>query len=110
MYKIRVFDQLVYDTDANLTNVLIGEDWRIYRVDFTRAFRVFKDIKDPKDLVQCDRNLFAKLQALDVKEVTLKTKNYLTTSEVQAVMARRDKIVTFIQKLIREKGEGSVLY
>jgi hypothetical protein len=110
MYKIRVFDQLVYDTDANLTNVLIGEDWQVYRVDFTRAFRVFKDIKDPKDLVQCDRNLFAKLQALDAKEVTLKTKNYLTTSEVQAVMARRDKIVTIIQKLIREKGEGSVLY
>ena len=25
MYKIRVFDQLVSDTDANLTNVLIGE-------------------------------------------------------------------------------------
>ncbi len=24
MYKIRVFDELVYDTDANLTNVLIG--------------------------------------------------------------------------------------
>ena len=33
MYKIRVFDELVYDSDANLTNVLIGEDWRIWRVD-----------------------------------------------------------------------------
>ena len=48
MYKIRVFDQLVYDTDANLTNVLIGEDWKIWRVDFTRAFRLSKDLKDPK--------------------------------------------------------------
>ena len=26
MYRVRVFDQLVDDTDANLTNVLIGED------------------------------------------------------------------------------------
>src|SRR6266849_5377708 len=28
MYKIRVLDQLVYDIDANLTNVLITEDWK----------------------------------------------------------------------------------
>ena len=27
MYKIRVFDELVYDSDPNLTNVLIGEIW-----------------------------------------------------------------------------------
>ena len=28
VYKVRVFDVLVYDTDANLTNVLMGEDWQ----------------------------------------------------------------------------------
>ncbi len=42
MYRIRLFDQLVYDTDPNLTNILIGEDWHIWRIDFTRAFRPFK--------------------------------------------------------------------
>jgi len=31
MYKVRVFDQLVADTDVNLTNVLIGENWQIWR-------------------------------------------------------------------------------
>src|SRR3984893_10875808 len=36
MYKIRVLDQLVYDNDPNLTNVLIGEQWQIWRIDFTR--------------------------------------------------------------------------
>jgi hypothetical protein len=110
MYKIRVFDQLVYDTDANLTNVLIGENWQVWRVDFTRAFRLFKDIEDPKDLVRCDRNLFAKLQALDSKEVTQKTKNYLSKDELQTLLTRRDKIVAVFQKLISEKGESSVLY
>src|SRR6266581_1101825 len=44
MYRVRVFDQLVADTDANLTNVLIGPDWKIYRVDFSRAFRLSKDL------------------------------------------------------------------
>ena len=35
MFRIRVFDELVYDTDPNLTNVLIGPDWTVYRVDFS---------------------------------------------------------------------------
>ncbi len=46
MYRIRVFDELVYDTDPNLTNVLIGEDWKIWRVDFSRGSRLSKDLKD----------------------------------------------------------------
>ena len=110
MHKIRVFDQLVYDTDANLTNVLIGEDWKIWRIDFTRAFRLSKDLKDPKDLERCDRELLEKLKTLDGNELTEKTKHYLTKDEVKAVMARRDKIVAQFQKLISEKGEKEVLY
>ena len=111
MYKIRVFDQLVYDIDANLTNVLIGEDWKIWRVDFTRAFRLYKDLKDPKqNLVRCDRQLLERLKALDDNELAEKTKHYLTKDEVKAVMARRDKIVAHFQGLITEKGENEVLY
>ncbi len=110
MYKIRVFDNLVYDTDPNLTNVLIGEDWKLWRIDFSRAFRTFKDVKDPKDLVRCDRQLLEKLKALNANDVTEKTKGYLTKDEVKGVMARRDKIVERFQKLIAEKGENEVLY
>ena len=110
MYKIRVFDQLVYDDDPNLTNVLIGADWTIWRVDFSRAFRTKKDLRNPGDLVRCDRQLFDKLKALDANELTEKTKHYLTKDEVKAVMARRDKIVAQFQKLSSEKGEKEVFY
>jgi hypothetical protein len=110
MYKIRVLDQLVYDNDPNLTNVVIGEDWKIWRIDFSRAFRRHKDLKDPKDLVRCERQLFEKLKTLDGNELAAKTKGYLTKEEVKAVMARRDKIMAYFQKLISEKGEKEVLY
>ena len=110
MYKIRVFDQLVSDSDPNLTNVLIGENWQIWRIDFTRAFRLNKDVKEPKDLVRCDRQLLEKLKALDANAVTEKTAHYLTKDEVKAVMARRDKIVAQFQKMVAEKGENEVLY
>jgi len=110
MYRIRVFDQLVYDTDVNLTNVLIGEDWKVWRIDFTRAFRLNKDLKDPGDLLRCDRQLLEKLRTLDGDQLAEKTKHYLTKDEVKAVMARRDKIVARFQQLVGEKGEAAVLY
>jgi hypothetical protein len=110
IYKIRVFDQLVSDSDPNLTNVLIGENWKIWRIDFTRAFRRNRELKTPNELVRCDRHLLEKLKALDANALTEKTKLYLTKEEVSAVMARRDKIVAFYQKLIAEKGENVVLY
>jgi len=110
MYRIRVFDQLVYDDDPNLTNVLIGEDWKIWRVDFSRAFRLYKTLRNPDDLERCDRQLLEKLKALDGNQLAEKTKRYLTKDEVKAVMARRDKIVTRFQQLISEKGEAAILY
>ena len=110
MYKIRVFDQLVADDDVNLTNVLIGESWKIWRIDFGRAFRPNKELKSPGELVRCDRQLLKKLKALDANALTENTKRYLTKDDVKAVMARRDKIVALFEKLIAEKGENQVLY
>ena len=110
MYKVRVFDQLIYDTDPNLTNVLITDDWKIWRIDFTRAFRLHKDLKDPKDLVMCERSLLDKLRKLDEDDVMEKTKGQLTKGEVKALMARRDKIVKTFDNMVAEKGEGAVLY
>jgi len=110
MFRIRVFDELVYDADPNLTNVLIGEDWTVWRVDFSRAFHKNKELRAPKNLVKCDRELFEKLKALNADELTEKTKRYLVKDEVKAVMARRDKIVATFQTLIAQKGEKEILY
>jgi hypothetical protein len=110
MYRVRVFDELVFDTDPNLTKLLIGEDWTIWRIDFSRAFRTSKDLREPKNLVKCDHQLFEKLKALKADELTEKTKRYLTKPEVNGVMARRDKSAATFQTLIAEKGENEVRY
>jgi hypothetical protein len=110
IYKLRVFNLLVADTDPNLTNILIDNNWKIWRIDFTRAFRLEKEPQIPNDLQRCDGRLFQRLKALDENEMAARTKKYLTDSEVEAVMARREKIVAHFQKLIAEKGEETVLY
>jgi hypothetical protein len=110
MYKVRVFDQLVFDTDPNLTNVLVTADWKIWRIDFTRAFRRYENLQAPADLVKCDRKLLERLRALNSAEVLEKTKPHLSKAEIQALIARRDKIVAHFQQLIAQKGEEAVLY
>jgi len=90
--------------------VLISADWRIWRIDFSRAFRPFKDLRNRADLVHCDRQVFEKLKTLDAHELGGKTEHYLSKDKVKAVMARRDKIVAQFQKMISEKGESAVLY
>ena len=110
IYKLRLFNLLVADTDSNLTNILIDNNWKVWRIDFTRAFRLQKEPQIPNDLQRCDRRLFQKLKVLDANELAASTKKYLTDSDVEAVMARRDKIVAHFQKLVAEKGEATVLY
>ena len=110
MYNVRVFNELIYNTDPNLTNVLITKDWRLWMIDFTRAFRTSKQLPDARNLLMCDRQLFEKLKQLDEKQVLQATKNQLSKPEVKALMARRDKIVAFFNKQIASKGEAAVLY
>jgi len=112
MYVGRVFNQLIANMDANLTNFLVTPDWQLWLIDFTRAFRMTKDLPSPKDLVQCDRKLLTNLRALDRKQVEEKLvkPKYITKMELDGLMARRDKIVAFFDQEIAAKGEGAVLF
>ncbi len=110
MYKLRVLTQLFYDVDDNLTNVLITKEWKIWRIDFTRAFRLQHNLKNPKDLVQCDREVLAKLRQLNYEQALDATKPYLTKNEVKALIARRDQMVAHFDELVAQKGESEVLY
>jgi hypothetical protein len=110
MHRMRVFAQLVYDTDRNLGNVLITEDWKVYMIDFTRAFRLHRELPSAADLLRCDRGLFERLRALDAGEVRARLKPHLTGPELNALLARRDLIVAHFEELIALKGEAAVLY
>jgi hypothetical protein len=110
MHRMRVFTALVRDTDRNLTNVLIDPNWKLWMIDFTRAFRMQAELINQKDLIKCDRELLAKLKALNRDDVARVTKDHLRKIDVDAVMARRDKIVDHFAKLVKEKGEAEVLY
>jgi hypothetical protein len=108
--KMVVFWQLVYDMDRNQRNMLISEDWHLWMIDFSRAFRLYTTLENPKALTTCDRKLLQKLRNLNAAELKQKTKNLLSNEEIKGLMARRDLIVDLFDKLIAGKGEAAVLY
>ena len=110
MYRMRVFTALVRDTDRNLTNVLITPEWKVVMIDFTRGFRLQAELMYNKDLARMDRSLWAKLQALEKPAVKTAVGDWLTNSEIDAMMKRRDLLVAHFNKLIAESGEEKVLY
>jgi hypothetical protein len=109
IYRMRIFTALVHDTDRNLGNMLISPDWRMLMVDFTRAFRLHAEINSA-EIHQCDRRLFERLEALAPAAVRDAVGDYLTPSEVSAVMKRRDMLVDHVRGLIAARGEEKVLY
>ena len=110
MYRVRVFSQLIYDTDRNVQNILISEDWKIWLIDFTRAFRTVRKLQDEQDLLRCGRTLLETLRRLERDDVARAVNDHLTKWEIDALMSRRDLIIRHYDKLIEEKGESQVLY
>jgi len=109
MYVVRVFDQLIFNTDRNLQNLLIDKQWHIWMIDHTRAFRLHSTLQEKKNLVMCDRHLLEMLRALTLEKMNT-IKPYLTGPEIKGLLARRDKIVEFFDQQVKAKGEAAVIY
>jgi hypothetical protein len=110
MYAARVFHALIYDTDPNLSNLLITPDWQVWLIDFTRAFRLMPAIRDEKVLTRCDRKLLANLRQLESKSLKPKLGRWLTDAEIKGVVGRAAKIVALFDREIAARGEDAVLY
>ena len=98
MWMVRVFDQLIYNVDRNLGNLLIDKAWTVWMIDHSRAFRLIDKLKSPESVTRCDRVLFDKLKALDEKTLKQVMGDYLTGPEIRGVLQRRNELITLIEK------------
>jgi hypothetical protein len=110
IHRMRVFGQLVYDTDRNAGNVLIDKNWKLWMIDFTRAFRPWARIQGPQDLTRCDRRLLERLRALTDAEVHAAVGERVSSQSLKGLLVRRRLIVEHFDKLVAQKGEAAVLY
>lgn len=108
--RMVVFAELVRDTDRNRGNVVYTRDWRLMMIDFTRAFRLQRELRLPQALQTCDRRLLEAMRSLTKDAIAQTVGTSLTTFEIDAILARRALIVARFDELIRERGEAAVLY
>jgi hypothetical protein len=98
MWHVRMFDQLIYNVDRNLGNLLIDTDWRIWMIDHTRAFRVFDALKSQGNLSRMDRQVLERLKGLNKETLRKTMDDYLSPSEIDTLLKRRDLIVQHFEK------------
>ena len=61
-------------------------------------------------LLRVERSLLEHMRGLTLDVVTKSVGRSLTRQEIQAVLTRRDAIVTLFDAKIAERGEGPVVY
>ncbi len=107
---VHIINELIYDTDANMGNLLITKDWKIWMVDRTRAFRRNEDLQNPKNLTHCERRLLSKLRDLNQATLEKELGNTLNKAEIEGLEARRRLIVAYFDTQIAAQGEAAVLF
>jgi hypothetical protein len=98
MQLVRLFDQLIYNVDRNMGNLLITKDWRVWAIDHTRAFRTHETLKSPESVSRCDRQVFERLKALDKDTLKREVGSVLDEWQIRSLLARRDAIVAKLEK------------
>ncbi len=106
-----LFDDLIGNVDRNAGDIVIDRDsWKLWMIDHSRAFQTGSKLRNAGRLLFCSREVWEKLQALDMDEVASRLGEYLTIFEIEAMFERRDALVEQMQALIDQRGEGAVLY
>ena len=106
---VRVFDQLIYNTDRNQGNLLISPEWKVYLIDHTRAFRATVAMQTKNALPnRVDYKLLSALRKLNLAQLTEKLGGYLRPEEISAILGRRDMIVQHFDTQIKQNGEDAV--
>jgi hypothetical protein len=107
-----MFDALIYNPDRNAGNFLVSPQWEVILIDHSQAFLARKNL--PKDETKIptryDRKIVEKLRGLQAEELETRFKGLLLKDQIEALLVRRETLLTHIDKLILERGEDAVLF
>ena len=96
---MRLFDQLISNVDRNVGNIVYTQDWRLWAIDHTRAFRKNTELKTPAHATRCDRKVFERLKTLDQPTLKREVGKWLDDGQIKSLLARRDLIIQKIEAL-----------
>jgi hypothetical protein len=104
--RMKMFDDLICNRDRNAGNLLVDDDWNLFLIDHSRAFIDDKGLPFPLEHV--DRALWTKMLALDEASLEQALGQWVDKGGIRAILARREKMKTAIDALVKSKGETAV--
>ncbi len=111
MYTIRLFLQLIADSDyTNINNLLVTPDWKIYKIDSSRAFRNHLKLRREGSLERFSRRVLASLRTLERRALDERLGPWLTRKQIEALWVRRGLILELADRRVAEQGEEAVLF
>jgi len=110
LYVARAFTQLVDDSDRNLGNQLVTADFHLWLIDFTRAFRLEREPKNPAYLRRIERRLFDRLKEMTDRDIEAAVGEYVVGPELASLKARRAALVAHFDALIAQRGRDVILF
>ncbi len=108
--KMVLFDQLIFNVDRHLNNVLVTQDFDLRLIDHSRSFRAWNELRDPKLVTRVSRSLLAGLRTLEYADLRKRVGRYLLDEQIRGLLARRDAILALTARAVAERGEAAVLY
>lgn len=108
---IRLFLQLIWDTDFNnVSNLLVDESWKLWKIDASRAFTVDNKLRREDSLDRFSRRVLAALEVLDREALVATLSPWLSDRQINALWQRRTRILELADERVAEFGEAAVLY
>ncbi len=99
IHVLRVFDELIANTDRNQGNMLIDRQWKLWLIDHTRGFRVNSALRTPQTIRRCERTLLERMRSLTRDRLKEELGRYLSAGEIKALLERRDRLVEHVDAL-----------
>jgi len=129
-YVTRFWDSLIGNDDRTQQNILYTEDWRTILIDHSRAFRSdgeygrrliygIRGIKTMDDgqggrrpvlFRRLPRALLDRIKTLNAAVIKSTVGTYLTDNEIEAILVRKELLLTEVAEMIARDGEDKVLY
>ena len=108
---IKLYLQLIWDTDFNnVSNLLVDESWKLWKIDASRAFYVDKKLRREDSLNRFSRKVLAALEILDREALDTTLERWLSARQIEALWQRRTRILELAAENVAKFGEESVLY
>lgn len=110
LLKMRLFDNLLFNWDRHTNNILVTKDFQLRLIDHSRAFLAYSDLRRPEELTRFSRSLLTSIERLTRDDLRRQVGRYVEVSKIDALLARRDKLLELARTRVKERGEAAVIY